>query len=424
MIDPVHRAQTCATADEFEAAVLSDCERQVGSDVAFLSMLGRETTPSVRGLDEATVQQAIAGSAVYARELMPVKRVALARRGVAVDSDVLGVEGVRRARYYREVAARVGGRHSLLAYLAWQGRPIGMLMLGRTGRAFSAAEVERVEAMLPALGVARAAYGLPVASHALVNPASGAFDKIARRFGFSGDRMLGAVHTPSGTISVRDRGGFREMVAASGVHELVWSRAALHDAAQSGWPYLDLFHLAAACARERERALFVGCGGAVSIHQFARVYPGIRCDVVEREPSVISLAREFFALDRIPGVTVHIADGAEFIARAAPSTWDVVVIDAYDAVELGAAFSERSFFRALKRALRPGGAMALNVIGALSGGVVARVLEAVSHEFSDVRLLPVTALGESFAAETPRNVVIVAVRPRASVRTRARTRQP
>lgn len=412
MIDPVHCARTSATAVDFEAALLSECDRHVGCDVAFLSLVGRQATPTVLGLDAATVKQAVAGSAIYARELVPVKRVALARRGVAVDSEVLGVDGVQKTRYYREVAARVSGKHSLFAVLVWQGRPYGMLMLGRCGRTFTPKEIEQVEAMVPALGVARAAYGLPVASAALASAPSGAAAKFLGRFAGRGDHVLGSAVTPSGTIAVRDRAGFREMVAANGPHELVWSRAALQDATRSGWPYLDLFHVAAASARQRERALFVGCGGGVSVHQFARVYPGIHCDVVEREPAVVALAREFFALDRIPGVTVHIADGADFIAQAAPATWDVVVVDAYDAVELAPAFSERRFFVALKRALRPGGAMALNVIGTLAGsGMALRVARAVSREFDDTRLVPVTKLGESFAADTPRNVVIVATRP-------------
>jgi len=411
MIDPVHWAQTFSTAAEFEAAVLSDCEREVGCDVGFLSILGREATPSVLGLEPATVRQAVAGSAVYARELMPVKRAALARRGVAVDSDVLGVAAVHKTRYFREVAARAGGSHSLFAYLTWRGRPYGMLMLGTASRAFSPAQIERVEAMLPTLGVARAAYGVPYPSAALVDSQAGPIEKLLRRFDRGDGRVLASVETASGTISVRDRAGFREMVAASGQHELVWSRAALHDAARSGWPYLDLFHLAAARAAHRERALFVGCGGAVSVHQFARVYPGIRCDIVECEARVIALAREFFALDAIPDTTVHIAEGAEFIARAAPATWDIVVLDAYDAVEFGPAFSERSFFLTLKRALRPGGALALNVIGTLqTGSQVERVARAAARAFDDVQLIPVTQLGERLAPETPRNVVLVASR--------------
>lgn len=410
MLDPVRWAQKFATAADFEAAVLADCEREVGCDVAFFSVVGREASPSVLGLDAATIARAASGSEVYARELLPVKRAALARRGVAVDSEVLGDERMRKARYYQEVAAPVGGKHSLLAYMAWQGQPFGMLMLGRTGRAFSSSEVERVEAMLPALGVARAAYGLPAARTVLPQANQGAVASLAARFGF--ERVLGSVETPSGRVSVRDRRGFREMVAAREEHELVWSRARLTDAAASGWPYLELFHVAAACARQRERALFVGLGGAVSVRQFARVYPGIVCDVVEKEEGVITLAREFFELDAIPRVTVHVGDGAEFIANAAAESFDVVVIDAYDAMELGAAFSTRRFFASLRRALRPGGAVGINVIGALAGnGPVGRVVQALSKELAELRVIPVTQPGEALAPNALRNVVVVAVRP-------------
>jgi spermidine synthase len=411
MIDPVHWARKFATAVDFERAVLADCELQVGCDVGFFSVTGRETAPTVLGLDRPTVEQAVAGAAVYAQELMPVKRAALARRGVAVDTDVLGVETTRKSRYYREVAARVGGKHSLFAYLSWHGQPFGMLMLGRVGRAFSTREVERVEALLPALGVARAAYGWTAPCAPLLEAPASPLATLARRFGLRSERVLRSVDTPSGRISVRDRAGFREMVAARGEHELVWSRAALDDAARSGWPYLELFHVAAACARRRERALFVGLGGAVSVRQFARAYPGIRCDVVEKESGVVELAREFFALDAIPGVTVHVADGADFVANAAPESWDMIIVDAYDAVELGAQFSTRRFFAALRSALRPGGAIALNVIGALSGGAVEAVAQAASREFAELRLVPVMEPGERFAAEALRNVVIVARRP-------------
>ncbi len=203
------------------------------------------------------------------------------------------------------------------------------------------------------------------------------------------------------------------MVATDGERELVWSRAALRDAAESGWPYLELFHVAAARAERRERALFVGCGGAVAVHQFSRVYPGIRSDVVEREAGVVALAREFFGLDTIAGLTVHVADGAEFIEQAPPESWDVIVIDAYDAADMDAPFSTRGCFAAVRRALRPGGSMALNVIGTLSQhGAVARVVRAAERELDDIRILPVTKLREDLSQEALRNVVLVAVRPR------------
>jgi spermidine synthase len=417
-LDPVAISHLCETAPEFEASVLQAFAATVGCEAAFLSLVGREEAPSVLGFDAAMVEQAVAGAPAYAEELMPVKRAAFERRGVAVDTEVLGWERVQRTRYYRDVAARVGGRHSLFAYLSWQHRPIGLVMLGRTGRAFTDTEVRRVETVLPALAVARAAYGLPVPCSALPGVRS---PGLLERVGLASPRVLGVRATPSGTVRVRDRAGFREMVATQGSAELVWSRAGLSDPAESGWPYVELFHLAAARAKERARALFIGCGGAVAVRQFARTYPGIQCDIVECEPAVVDLAREFFALDAIPRLTVHVADGAEFLQRAAPERWDIVIVDAYDASALCAAFSSRELFASLRRALRPGGAVALNVIGTLAaGGLVEQIARVVGRELDDVRLHPVTAVAERHLVDAPRNVVIVATRRRAEPLTSSR----
>jgi SAM-dependent methyltransferase len=410
-LDPVAISHLCETAHEFEASVLQEFAAVVGCEAAFLSLVGREDTPSVLGFDAAMVEQAVAGAPAYAAELAPVKRAAFERRGVAVDTDVLGWERVQRTRYYRDVAVRVGGRHSLFAYLSWQKRPIGLVMLGRTGRAFTDKDVRRVETVLPALAVARAAYGLPVPCSPLPSVAR---PSLLERLGLSGPRVLGTRITPSATVRVRDRAGFREMVATHGSDELVWSRAGLSDPSESGWPYVELFHLAAARAKERTRALFIGCGGAVAVRQFARTYPGIQCDVVESEPAVVELAREFFALDAIPRLTVHVADGAEFVQRAAPERWDIIVVDAYDASSMSTALSSRNFFASLRRALRPGGAVALNVIGTLAaGGLVERITRVLGRELDDVRIHPVTAVAEKQFENTPRNVVLVATSPRA-----------
>jgi hypothetical protein len=409
-IDPAVIAQEAPTATEFEGRVLAELERAIGCDVAFFSLAGAEATPSVLGLEARLIEQAVTGAADYARELLPVKRAALAKRGVAVDTAVLGWQRVQRARYHREVAAEVGGRHSLFACLTWQRRPIGMIMLGRTGRtgrAFSDGEIAGVEKVLPALGVARAAYGLPVPCPPLPAASSSFLDRLTGRE----ERVLARVVSASGMLTVRDRRGFRELVASSERGELVWTRAALGDPSVSGWPYLELFHVAAARARRRERALFVGCGGAVLVRRFARVYPGIVSDVVESEPVVLDLARRFFELDAVPGVSVHLGDGAEFIARAQPRSWDIIAIDAYDASDMDHAFSTRAFFAAARRALRPGGALAINVIGALAtGGAVERVVRAAERELADVRILPVTELGEQLAQDALRNVVVVGVR--------------
>jgi spermidine synthase len=162
----------------------------------------------------------------------------------------------------------------------------------------------------------------------------------------------------------------------------------------------------------RRRALFVGLGGGVAVRQFARVYPGIAIDVVEREPAVVDLARAYYGLDSIPGVTVHSDDGLHFLALARPSTWDVIVLDAYDAADLEPRFAARSLFGLVKTALCPGGAMAINVIGTLDGRSPVRdVLRAARAELSDVRVVPVMTADEAYSPGARRNVVVVATRP-------------
>jgi spermidine synthase len=398
-------SQEAAGAAELERGVLELLQREIGYDVAFFLVPGQEDTPTVSGLDQALAQRVAARAEKYGRELLPVKAAALAARGVAVDTRVLGWERVRELSYHREVAAKVGGRHSLMAYLPWRGQTVAAIMLGRTGGEFSDRAVQRVESLVPTLGVTRAAFGLPWVPGPLPPSNEGALRRWLGR-----PAPLAEVALPRGTLRVQDRAGFREMVATEGPNELVWTRASLQRSSASGWPYVELLHLAAVLAKQRRRALFIGCGGAVAMRQFASLYPGIQIDVVEREPAVVELARRWYALDTIPGLSVHVADGAELVARSRAAAWDIVVVDAYDAKTLAEGFARHSFFAGLRRVLRPGGAMAFNVIGSLQGDEAFRdVAEVVRRQLQDVRIVPVVSAAERFDATARRNIVVVAV---------------
>jgi len=408
-VDVVGIAQQSRTAAAFEAGVVASLERAIGFDAAFFVVRGFERPGVVVGIDEKTQALMALRGSTYEVELMPVKRAALAARGVAVDTDVCGLEHVRRTHYHREIARTIGGQHSLLAYVPWRGTIVGALMLGRVTSTFARREVELMESLLPALGVARAAFGTPWLPAPLPQARAEGIDRFLPWAGKA--RVLASRPSACGTLTVRDRDGFREMVATNGASELVWTRTSLPDPRRSGWPYVELLHLAATLAERRGRALFVGCGGGVSVGQFASTYPGIAIDVVEHELEVVELARTWFGLDAVPNTTIHVADGASFIERAEPGSWDVVVLDAYDASSSTSAFATRDFFTALKRALRRGGALACNVIGVLGrSGPVSDVVSAARSVFRDVRVHPVLGPNELGVADALRNVVVVAKR--------------
>jgi spermidine synthase len=401
--DPIVAAAQIPTAAQFERMALESLRRTVGYDVAFMGLPGASMT-SV-GLTPDLVERGTRRGSRYEGELAAVKEVALAARGVAVDTEVLGESRVRQTAYYREMARPLGGRHSLLGYLVLRGRVIGCLMLGRTGGRFREDEVARVADRLPGLAVGRASYGTPGVARAPLRPSG-------RPLPWPwGERVLARRVQGEMEVRVRDDRNYREMVARdlrSG-REMIWTRAGLEDAARSGWPYIDLLHVAAGLAHRRERALFLGCGGAVGPRQFAVCYPGIEIDVVEPESHVIELARSFYALDEIPRLTVHRADGATFLESASRS-WDIVVVDAYDGDALGMGLSGRRFFQSVRDRLCSGGTFAFNVVGALDGsGPIGSLIDAATSVFHDVRLVPVMTSTEQYAASTVRNVVVVGV---------------
>ncbi len=417
MFDVIELAETCPSARAFEDEILSGLEREIGCDAAFFWSKG--DVPTLRGFDaegqRTLLRMAIDEPARYETELEPIKAAAMAAGGVAVDTEVLGEQAVRQTRYFRELAAPLGGRHSLLACLSLRGEVVAGLMLGRGGSAFRLRDRDHVRSMLGVIAMARASFGLPCRRLAVSDPlpATPAPRGFWRRLCEHGSsRVLASVPTAWGEISVRDRNGYREMVAVQGTSEMVWTRTKVDEPCRSGWPYIELFHVAAGLAGQCRNSLFIGCGGAVALRQFARRYPDMAMDLVESEPTVIELARSWYALDRIPDLTVHIADGAAFVASGPAERWDVIVVDAYGAGDLAAGFSASSFFASVRRALRPGGVVAFNVVGTLGGqSAVQEVVGAARQELSDVRLLPVVEAQETALPWTLRNVVVVASRP-------------
>ncbi|HWO09707.1 MAG TPA: hypothetical protein VNN80_09520, partial [Polyangiaceae bacterium] len=109
--------------------------------------------------------------------------------------------------------------------------------------------------------------------------------------------------------------------------------------------------------------------------------------------------------------SVHVADGCAFLESAPASRWDVVVVDAFDSSESTRAWSTPALVAALRRALRPGGAVAINVIGLLDGsGPVQELARALGPSFEALRIVPVMHAEEAYSPSALRNVVLVASR--------------
>jgi hypothetical protein len=406
-LDPVTLAAHAADANAFERALLLACERTVGCDVAFFAVPGE--TPTTLGLDAGAISRAIE-SGVHSNELAPVKLVAAQNGGVAIDTLVLGDARVQRSAYYLQFMRPIGARHSLFAYPNLRGQPLGLLMLGRSGSCFGSSELTSIASALQSIAVARASFPVPVVFPPLPLPAPDWARYLPRRA--RPDRIIARAGGPQRCLTIRDCDGQREIVATHGECEFIWSRAQLSAPWRSGWFYVELFQLAAARALRRRRALFLGCGGAVAVRQFKRLFPHLAIDIVEIDPTVLSWADRWYDLAAISGVVTHCADAAAFVRTAPSEHWDMVIVDAYDGCALSTDLSGLTFMRELARVLSTQGALGFNVVGTLRGnGPVQLVERAARQLFSEVRLVPVLDQDDECSPDVLRNVVVLGSKP-------------
>ena len=83
---------------------------------------------------------------------------------------------------------------------------------------------------------------------------------------------------------------------------------------------------------EPERTLMIGLGGGTISRVLADVYRGMQIDLVEVDPAVVKVARDYFGFHATDNTPVHVMDGRVFVRRAAlrGEKYDLVILDAFD----------------------------------------------------------------------------------------------
>jgi spermidine synthase len=106
----------------------------------------------------------------------------------------------------------------------------------------------------------------------------------------------------------------------------------------------------------------LGGGGFTLPRYVLATRPGARNEVAEIDPGLVSLARAELGLRSERGLRVRVLDARELLERRDPGSADLVVLDAFHGTNVPAHLTTAEFLRAARRALRPGGAFAANVI--------------------------------------------------------------
>lgn len=113
------------------------------------------------------------------------------------------------------------------------------------------------------------------------------------------------------------------------------------------------------------RALLLGLGGGTVAALLARRCPGASIVGVERDPSVLAVARSMLGLDSVPGLHVIQADAFAWASEHAatePGAYDLICLDLFDVGRLVRGALDEPFLRQLAVLLAFGGIVSINLL--------------------------------------------------------------
>jgi len=145
-----------------------------------------------------------------------------------------------------------------------------------------------------------------------------------------------------------------------------------------------LHGLARAYTPRTEEVLCIGMGVGIVPMAFAR--DDARVDVVEINPAVVPIAREFFDFEPAR-MQVVIDDGRHFV-NATTHRYDAILLDAFLGDSSPTHLMSREAFEAMRRRLRPEGVLVMNCFGEFAPGrdfLVASLARTLQAVFKNVR---------------------------------------
>ena len=145
-----------------------------------------------------------------------------------------------------------------------------------------------------------------------------------------------------------------------------------------------LHDLARAYTTNPGDVLCIGLGVGIVPMQFAR--EGARVDVVEINPAVVPLARQYFGLQP-ERLNLTFGDGRLFVNQSR-KRYDAIILDAFLGDSSPSHLLTREALTAMRRRLQPGGVLVINCFGDFEPGrdfLVASLQKTLREVFSSVR---------------------------------------
>lgn len=124
--------------------------------------------------------------------------------------------------------------------------------------------------------------------------------------------------------------------------------------------YARAMPLGLAFVEEPRHVLIVGLGGGTIPSFLRRHYPKMRIDVVELDPQVVHVARQWFGFREDETMKIYVQDGRRFIEET-ENRYDVIFLDAFGSDNIPYDLATREFLLAVRKVLAPDGVVVGNI---------------------------------------------------------------
>jgi len=133
--------------------------------------------------------------------------------------------------------------------------------------------------------------------------------------------------TPYHDLYVQESGNIRGLISGSGMAS-EQSSVDILDLHKHVYDYSLLAMYSLCFVPNPSAVLVVGLGGGVIPRELNHYFPNLKIDILEIDPEIITVAKQFFFFEESEGVKVHIGDAFATIKNMTQK-YDIVVLDAF-----------------------------------------------------------------------------------------------
>jgi spermidine synthase len=154
--------------------------------------------------------------------------------------------------------------------------------------------------------------------------------------------------------------------------------------------YTRFLSLALTLQPAPKRVLILGLGGGSFPKRLHRDLPDTVVDVVDIDPEVIAIAKQYFQVPEDSRLRLFAKDGRRFVQET-QEKYDLVFLDAYNSDTIPFHLATREFYQEIRARLTPGGVVVSNIIGTLRGpqsGFFRAIYRTLSEIFPTIYVVP------------------------------------